>query len=395
MPVRAKNATKYVVLLGDGMGDYAYDLLDGKTPLQAARTPAMDRLAACGELGLTNTIPAGFAPGSDVGNMTVMGYDPRAFYTGRAPIEAASMGLALGPDDVAYRCNLVRLEQQDGRTVMADYSAGHIETDKACALIAKVQAELGSPKRRFEPGVSYRHIMVWTKGKVVEQSTPPHDILGQAIETHLPQGSGDEVLLALMERSQAVLEGQQANSIWLWGCGKMPQLPSFLETFGLSGAVISAVDLIKGLGLLVGLDVPDVPGATGYLDTDYEAKVAYALAALEQRDFVYLHVEAPDEAGHEGDLDKKIRAIEDFDARVVDPVLAALPQLGPHAVLLLPDHLTPVRLRTHAAEPVPFVIYRSPHARPRLAQRYAEPDAARTGVHVEQGHTLVRRLIDA
>jgi len=384
---------KYVVLLGDGMGDYAYASLGGKTPLQAAYTPHMDRLAQRGELGLVNTIPEGFAPGSDVGNMTALGYDPRQYYTGRAPIEAASMGLHLAARDIAYRCNLVRLKTQHGQTIMADYSAGHIDNALAHQLMKTIQATLGGAHFAFHPGVSYRHIMIWAGGPAVERSTPPHDILGQPIEPHLPQGNGAAELIDLMTRSQELLDGQQANAIWLWGCGPMPQLPSFKETFGVDGAIISAVDLVKGLGVLVGLEVPHVPGATGYLDTDYAGKVKASLEALEKHDFIYVHIEAPDETGHEGDLGKKIRALEDFDARVVGPILETLPAFGPHAVLLLPDHYTPVRVRTHVAEPVPFALFRSDVPQHHPHHAYSEPDAAKTNVHLQDGFTLMRRLI--
>ena len=385
---------KYVVLLGDGMGDYAYDELDGRTPLQVARTPHMDQLAQLGELGLVNTIPPKYPPGSDVGNMTVMGYDPRQYYTGRAPIEAASMGLLLGASDIAYRCNLVRLEDHDSHTVMADYSAGHIETGLAHQLIGEIQDKLGTDEFQFKPGVSYRHLMIWKNGPAVEKSTPPHDILEKPIEPHLPQGHGAEALKKLMQRSRVVLQGKQANAIWLWGCGKMPKLPHFRTIYGVDGAVISAVDLVKGLGKLAHLQVPTVPGTTGYLDTNYAGKVQAALDILKEHDFVYVHVEAPDETGHEGDLHKKIRALEEFDANVVGPVLEALPGFGPHAVLLLPDHYTPVRVRTHVAEAVPFALYRST-MRTQSKRRYSEPDAAKTGLHLEAGHTLMRRLIQA
>lgn len=386
---------KHVVFLGDGMGDYAYDELDGKTPLQAAATPHMDWLAQHGELGLVHTIPEGFPPGSDVGNMTVFGYDPNRYYTGRAPIEAASMGLRLGPNDIAYRCNLVRLEQQNGQTIMEDYSAGHIKTDQSHRVIEKIQNELGTAELKFEPGVDYRHIMVWKNGPTVERSTPPHDIMGQPIEPYLPQGDGDKQLIELMQRSQGILKGEQANSIWLWGCGPMPQLPSFESTFGVTGSVISAVDLIKGIGMLANLGVPDVPGATGYLDTNYQGKVDAALQTLEQHDFVYLHIEAPDETGHEGDLHKKIQALEDFDAKVVGPILEKLPEFGDHSALLLPDHYTPVKIRTHVAEPVPFVIYRSTQSLLYSGRHYAEPDATQTNLRVESGHLLMKQFIQS
>jgi len=383
---------KYVVFLGDGMGDYAYEALDGRTPLQAARTPHMDWLAARGALGLVRTIPAGMPPGSDVGNLSALGYDPRRYYTGRAPIEAASMGLDLGPRDVAVRCNLVRLAERDGQTVMADYSAGHIDSREAHALIERLQRELGTDSLRFHPGVSYRHILAWKDGIAVEDCTPPHDILGQPIDDYLPKGEGSDLLCDLMHRSRDLLDHPKANSIWLWGCGVMPQLPAFSERFGVSGAVISAVDLVKGLGVLAGLEVLEVEGATGYLDTNYAGKVAAALEVLQERDFVYVHVEAPDETGHEGRLEKKIQALEEFDARIVGPILEACPRFGPHAALLLPDHYTPVRVRTHTPEPVPFALYRSdaPQAR---ARGFNEVEAAETGLVLDEGHCLMARFL--
>ncbi len=384
---------KYVVFLGDGMGDYAYEQLDGKTPLQAATTPHMDWLAQHGDLGLVHTIPDGFPPGSDVGNMTVLGYDPSLYYTGRAPIEAASMGLKLGPTDIAYRCNLVHLEERDGQLIMEDYSAGHIKNDYAHRLLSKIKQELDSDVLTFEPGINYRHILVWKNGPTVQQSTPPHDILGKPIQPYLPQGDGDVQLLELMKKSQEILKGEQANAIWLWGCGPMPQLPSFASSFGPTGAIISAVDLIKGLGVLAELEVPDIPGVTGYLDTNYQGKVDATLNTLKEHDFVYVHVEAPDETGHEGDLNKKIQALDDFDAKVVGPILKQLSDFGDHAVLLLPDHYTPVKIRTHVANPVPFALYRSTQPQSHPERHYAEPDAAQTGLKVSQGHQLMKQFI--
>jgi len=384
---------KYVVFLGDGMGDYAYEALDGHTPLQAARTPHMDSLAARGLLGTVRTIPEGMAPGSDVGNLSALGYDPRRFYTGRAPIEAASLGLELGPRDVAVRCNLVRLAERDGQPVMADYSAGHIDSNEARALIERLQGELGTEALRFHPGVSYRHILAWEDGVAVEDCTPPHDILGQPIDDYLPKGAGSDLLRDLMHRARALLDHPQANAIWLWGCGTMPELPPFRECFGVPGAVISAVDLVKGLGALAGLKVLEVEGATGYLDTNYAGKVAAALEVLQERDFVYVHVEAPDETGHEGRLEKKIQALEEFDANIVGPILDALPRFGPHAALLLPDHYTPACVRTHTPEPVPFALYRS-DALQAHDRGFSEPEAAGTGLALNEGHRLMARFLE-
>lgn len=349
---------KYVLLVGDGMGDYTYKELDGKTVLEYARTPHLDRLAREGLLGLVETIPKDFPPGSDVGNLSLMGYDPRLYYTGRAPLEAASMGIALGERDLAIRCNLVTLSED--YKIMKDYSAGHIATAEARRLIARLARELGEKDLEFYAGVSYRHLLVWRDAPVNPndlQLTPPHEIPDAPIERYLPQGPGSALLRDLIRRSWEVLTGHAANSIWLWGAGRTPQMPTLTKRFGLEGAVISAVDLIKGLGVYAGLTVIDVPGATGYLDTNYAGKVQAALDALAETDFVYLHVEAPDECGHQGRLDLKIRAIEDFDAKVVGPMSAELAHAYKDFVLVVTtDHYTPVRDRVHVAAPVPFVV---------------------------------------
>jgi 2,3-bisphosphoglycerate-independent phosphoglycerate mutase len=353
---------KYVFLVGDGMGDYSYDELDGKTVLEYARTPHLDRLAREGLLGLVETIPPKFPPGSDVGNLSLLGYDPRKYYTGRAPLEAASRGITLGERDLALRCNLVTLSE-DYR-VMRDYSAGHIATAEAQRLVARLARELGEKNLEFYAGVSYRHLLIWRDAPVELEGlklTPPHEIPDAPIEKYLPHGPGSALLRDLIRRSWDVLAGHQANSIWLWGAGRTPQMPTLKERFGLEGAVISAVDLIKGLGVYAGLQVLDVPGATGYLDTNYSGKVQAALDALAEANFVYLHVEAPDECGHQGRLDLKIRAIEDFDARVVGPLSAGLARAYSDFVLVVTtDHYTPVRDRVHVAAPVPFAVLRGP-----------------------------------
>ncbi len=398
---------KYIVLLGDGMADEPIAELEGKTPLEHARTPRMDELARKGRLGMAATIPEGFHPGSDVANLSVFGYDPASCYSGRSPLEAASMGVELGPDDIAFRLNLVHLLPRYGKLYMADFSAGHISTEEARQLIAELQAELGGGDFNFYPGVSYRHLMVWKGGMEQIRFTPPHDITQQPVDAYLPQGEGAEVLMQLMNSSQLLLhnhpvnrkrveEGKApANSIWLWGHGRAPKMPTLQEKFGISGAVISAVDLIRGIGIYAGLEVIKVPGATGYLDTNYRGKAEYALEALKTRDFVYLHVEAPDEAAHSGSLEDKIRAIEDFDRLVVGTVLDGLPALGPHRVLLLPDHPTPVRRMTHTSAPVPFVLCGSGgEYRPaRPAGGYSEREAEASGVMVRPGHRLLSMLV--
>jgi len=353
---------KLVVLLGDGMADLPLAALQGKTPLQAAKKPNMDRLALRGRSGLAQTVPEGFPPGSDVANLSVMGYSPARHYSGRAPLEAAAMGVALVEADIAFRCNFVTIV--DG--IMKDYSAGHITTEEGRELIEALQPIM--PERRLYAGVSYRNLLVLKAGADAV-CTPPHDISDQPVAEHLPHGPDSELLKQLMEAARPVLnrhpvnekrisEGKHpANAIWLWGQGPAPVMPAFAEKYGLKGAMISAVDLLKGIGRYAGLEVIDVPGATGTIDTNYEGKVQAALEALKHLDFVYLHIEAPDEAGHEGDTELKVRAIELFDEKVVGPVVEGLQKSGQDwRVLLLPDHATPISIKTHSRDPVPFTI---------------------------------------
>lgn len=383
---------KYAILVGDGMADDPLPELNGKTPLEAAYTPHMDALAQLGTLGLVKTIPEGFSPGSDVGNMSILGYDPRRYYTGRAPLEAASIGVELGPEDVALRCNLVTLAQKCNQWVMEDYSAGHIPTEEAKALIELLRRELEDETFQFYAGVSYRHLLVWRRGKAELKLTPPHDIPNQPIERHLPQGEKAEVLRELMSRARELLKGKRANAIWLWGAGRKPQMPTFKERYGLQGSVISAVDLIRGLGIYAGLKVIHVPGATGYLDTNYQGKADAALSALEQDDLVYVHVEAPDEVSHEGALQKKMRAIQDFDVKIVGPVVKGLEAFGEFALLLLPDHPTPVNLRVHTSDPVPFVLHRNTKSQ-RVERGFSEVWAKASGLYVAHGYELFERLL--
>jgi len=400
---------KYIVLLGDGMADRPLAEYEGKTPLSLSRTPCLDSLAARGTLGMVNTIPQGFNPGSDVANMCVLGYDPKLYYTGRAPIEAVSMGIALGPEDTAFRCNLVTLASDGQDMLMDDYSAGHITNADAHRFVAVLKNELDGNLCTLYPGVSYRHLMVWKNADPRIETFPPHDISGRAIVSFLPDGPGANHIRDAMRRSQQLLDGHPLNrertaqgkkpvsSIWLWGQGTSVHLPSFQQKYGLTGSVISAVDLIKGLGISSGLNSIDVPGATGYLDTNYKGKVSAALAALEQRDFVYLHIEAPDEAGHKGSCTEKIQAIEDFDSRIVLPVFDGLRLAGqPFRMLVLPDHPTPLSLKTHSADPVPFILYDSAGALPQpLTRSYCETDAHASGLYIEDGWTLMDRLIKA
>ncbi len=393
---------KYIILVGDGMGDYPMAELGGKTPLEAAKTPHMDELARRGELGLARTIPRGMEPGSDIANLAIMGYNPERYHTGRAPLEAAALGVELNPEEVAFRCNLVTLRHQNEELIMADYSSGHISSDEARELITALQAALGRDGRRFYPGVSYRHLLVWAEGDTAWRTYPPHDWTGKEVG-HLMEGEALP-LWDLVRASWPVLQDHAVNrrrlatgqnpatSIWLWGQGRAPQMPTLEELYKLTGAVISAVDLIRGIGRYAGLRPIPVPGATGFLDTNYAGKVAAALDALKEVDLVFVHVEAPDEAGHSGELKLKLKAIEDFDAKVVGPMRAGLDKLGDYRLLVLCDHLTPLAQRTHTAEPVPFILFdsSSPGDYPRP---YSEAAAQATGLFLEQGADLLPRLL--
>ena len=397
---------KFIILQGDGMADYPLDVLGGKTPLEAARTPNMDWLAARGVYGLAHVIPKGFPPGSDVGNMSIMGYDPAVYHTGRSPLEAASMGVTLGPKDIAFRCNLITLTGHGSDTVMEDFTAGHITTEEARTIIADLAGALGGDGIEFFSGVSYRHLMVWRTGKKKMQTTPPHDITDQKISGFMPAGDGADRLLKLMEASQAVLadhpvnqtrrtQGQRsATSIWLWGQGRAPALPHLTKRFGIKGGVISAVDIIHGLGVYAGLQRIVVPGITGFLDTNYRGKGEYGVKSLENNDFVFIHVEATDEAGHMGDVEKKIQALEDFDEKVVGTVLKGMAHRRDWRVLLMPDHPTAIALKTHVSDPVPFVLYSPQEPRNNGTVGYNERDAAKTGVVAKQAFKLMEALIE-
>jgi len=406
---------KYVMIHGDGMADLPCEELGGKTPLEAARKPNMDLIATCGRLGLVATIPPGMPPGSDVGTMTMLGYDPARYHTGRAPIEAASQGISLEPADVVFRMNLVSLQPgPDGRSIMRDFTSGHISSAESAEIVAGLRRELASDGIEFFNGVSYRHLMVWRNGPSTTRLTPPHDISDKAVESYLPAGEGAERLNSLMRRSAQILQDHPVNrrrraegktastSVWFWGQGTRPAIPSLKARFGVDGAVISAVDLVRGLGRLAQLEVITVPGATGFLDTDYGAKARYGLESLKQRDFLLLHVEAPDEAGHMGRPDLKVEALERIDEMIVGPLLQNLPQLDDFTLLLMPDHATPSKLKTHSNEPVPFAIVKS-HELGRIREtsgrqelrRYTEAEAAQTQVFVGAGHHLIEALFGA
>lgn len=374
---------RYAFLVGDGMADRPLAELGGRTPLEYAATPNMDRVAALGRVGRIRTIPAGLPPGSDVANMSLLGYDAAAHFQGRGPIEAASLGVALEAGDTAFRCNLVTL--RDG--LMADYSAGHIATGESGPIVLGLQAALGSATARFHPGVSYRHLAVLSGLPEGLRCTPPHDISGRPWRPHLPEGPGREVVLDLMERARPVLAAHPVNrrraeagkspatDIWLWGQGRAIRFATLGERFGLTGSVISAVDLVRGLGILAGLKVRMVEGATGYLGTNYAGKVAAARAALAGEDFVYLHVEAPDEMSHEGRADKKVQAIEEFDRFVVGEMLGWAESAGDVRVIVATDHETPVAIKTHADGPVPYAVC-GPGVAPGGIAAYHEAAAA-------------------
>jgi 2,3-bisphosphoglycerate-independent phosphoglycerate mutase len=347
---------KYLVILGDGMADEPLDELGGRTPLEYAHTPNMDRIAREGSMGMVRTVPEGFDAGSDIANLGLLGYDPRSFYTGRGPLEAASMQIDLAPSDIAYRCNLVTV--RDG--IMADFSAGHISSAEGKALLASLRGTL--PSATFYPGISYRNLLVLHGGSG-SVTVPPHDIVGREIVSFLPGGRDRAALISCMERSREVFSGHPVNlariaagkppatQVWPWSGGKIPSLPPFREKFGKTGGVISAVDLLQGIARCAKMEVIAVPGATGYLDTDYQAKARYALSALKDLDFLYLHVEAPDEAGHLGDAREKVLAIERVDA-----MIGTILEEFAGTIAVLPDHPTPVKLKTHTADPVPFAV---------------------------------------
>jgi 2,3-bisphosphoglycerate-independent phosphoglycerate mutase len=390
------------------MSDYPLAEKGGKTPLELSHTPFMDSIAQRGTLGIVKTIPDGIPPGSDVANLSVLGYNPALYYTGRAPLEAASIGVELSSDDTAFRCNLVTLGGSGDHLFMDDYSAGHISTVEAHAVINALKHQLDELDSTFYTGVSYRHLLVWKGGEHRMETTPPHDITGREIAPYLPRGPGSEKLIDLMHRARPILQGlpfntqkiasgmKPANAIWLWGQGKSLHIPTFKEKYNLSGAVISAVDLVKGLGMCAGLHPITVPGATGYLDTNYEGKAHAALNALETVDFVYLHVEAPDEASHKGSLEDKIQAIEHFDRRVVKLILEGLQQkFSDYRVLVLPDHPTPLSIKTHAADPVPFALVasREKELAPQARRRFTEKDASESGLVIDKGWELMDRFI--
>lgn len=397
---------KYIVMLGDGMADYPIEELGGKTPLEVAKKPNIDRLACGGELGMVKTVPEGLKPGSDVANLSAMGYNPLQCYTGRSPLEAVSIGIQMDDTDVAFRCNLVTLSDEaeyENKTMM-DYSSGEITTGEAAELIRAVDEVFRTSEILFYPGISYRHCMIWHNGPVGLDLTPPHDISDRRVTEYLP---GNPVILDLMKRSYEVLKDHPvnkarvakglnpANSIWLWGEGTKPGVSRFEETYGVKGSVISAVDLIKGIGICAGMKVIEVEGATGNIDTNFRGKGEAALRTLlDGQDMVYIHVEAPDECGHHGDLEGKIRAIELIDQEIVGPLLKGLEEAGEdYSILVMPDHPTPISIKTHISDPIPYLLYRSTAPEESGIDTYTENTGKSTGRYVAQGYELMSRLL--
>jgi len=400
---------KYIVLVADGMVDRPIEELGGKTPLEVAKTPNMDFMAENGKVGLTNMIPWGMAPASDVANLSILGYNPRRFYTGRGPLEAINMGIEMSDDDIAFRCNLVTIADNK----MADYSAGHISSEEARALINELNAKMGRDDITFYAGVSYRHLLILRcknkdelKGFIKVKCTPPHDITGKNIDSYLPQkGDYADFIKRLMFESRDILLNHEvnrvridlkenpANMIWLWGQGVKPFLPNFYDRYKVEGSIISAVDLIKGIGKAIGLKVIDVPGATGYYDTNYLGKAEYALDSLKDRDFVFVHVEAPDEAGHNGDLKEKILSIERFDRFIVGSVLEHFKSTNQEfRVLAMADHATPISIRTHAKDPVCFVMYGT-DITPGDIRYFNEKEARLSKFRIGHGYELMELFI--
>lgn len=397
---------KYVVILGDGMADEPIEELGGKTPIEAADTPTMDKISKMSEIGLAAMIPEGMKPGSDTANLAVLGYDPRKYYTGRSPLEALSIGVPMEDTDIAIRCNLVTVSDDElpyEEKTIIDHSSGEITTEEAAELIKAVKEEFEDDIYRFYTGISYRHLTIWKNGRVTEL-TPPHDILGKVIGSYLP---ADDKLRNFMKRSYEVLNNHpvnierkkrglnKANSLWFWGAGTKPALDSFEGRFHKKGAMISAVDLLKGLGVGTGMTNIDVEGANGTLETNYEGKAEAAVKALlyDGYDFAYIHVEAPDEMGHQGSIERKIKAVRYLDKRVVKPVFEALSASGEDfRMLVLPDHPTPIRVRTHTADPVPYMLYDSTDVKEGTYD-YCEKDAKKTGIYFGEGYKLMEYFL--
>lgn len=389
------------------MADTPLESLGNKTPLEAARTPNMDYIASNGISGLVSTIPDGMAPGSDIANLSLFGYDPKIYYTGRAPLEALSMGIEMGDKDAAFRCNIVTLEDQR----MKDFSGGHIDTEFSKIIMEELAENIKLNDIEYYPGVSYRNTIIWRNYpyREITGSTPPHDIHDMIIDGYLPAGDGAGLILEIMTRSKKVIRESsriknaalryhgRPVSAWIWGGGRKPAMKTLGKMLGLSGYTISAVDLIHGIGKAAGLEPIYIEGATGYIDTNYKGKTEALLEGIEKANFIYLHVESPDESGHEGNLEYKIKAIEDFDSLIVGPVLRGLQKHDDFTILITPDHPTPLKIRTHTSEPVPFAIYRNKkwkHHKNLPAKNYSEKSASETGLFIKEGHKLLEMIVN-
>ncbi len=398
---------KYVVILGDGMADYRLSTLDNKTPLMVAKKPFIDGLAKVSQVGLAKTVPCSMKPGSDVANLSVLGYNPKECYSGRSPLEAASIGIELKDSDITARANLVTVSNEENYAdkTMIDYSAGEISTAEAKELIEYLAKELNNQKYKLYAGISYRHCMVIDNGSLMGDLTPPHDITGKPVKDHLPKSQGGKELLEIMKKSYQLLKNHPvnqkrialgknpANSLWFWGDGTKPNLQNYYEKFGIKGGIISAVDLLKGIGKLAGMRVIEVEGATGNYDTNFAGKANACLENLKDLDFVYLHMEAPDECGHHGDTKNKIYSIEQID-KVVETIVLGLRDMGEDfKILIAPDHPTPISIMTHCSDPVPYLIYDSRKDFEGV-DSYDEENARSTGNYIEEGYTLINKLFD-
>ncbi len=402
---------KYAVILYDGMADYPVPCFDGKTPMMMANKPNFDRLAQKGEVGLVRTVAEGLKPGSDVANLSVMGYDPMKYYTGRSPLEAVSIGVKMADDDIALRCNLVTLSEEENYEdkTMIDYSAGDISSADAAEIIKTVEENFGDDEFAFYNGVSYRHCLIHHGGTVeLGNMTPPHDISDRVVGPYLSTAPSAEKLVGLMKKSYDLLkdhpvnkrriaEGKRpANSIWLWGEGKKPMLPLFTDLYGIKGSVISAVDLLKGIGIAAGMNTPEVEGATGYIDTNFEGKAKAAVNELKNgADLVYVHIEAPDECGHRNEPENKVRAIELIDEKVLPIILSGLEEIGEdYKIMILPDHPTPIVTKTHASDPVPYMIYKKSAEKDSGVESIHEESAKATGNYVDFGPSMMKKFIE-
>lgn len=402
---------KYLILVGDGMGDLPIAELGNRTPLEAAATPAMDELCKKGELFLTRTVPAGYPPGSDVANLSLLGYKPEEYYTGRAPLEAAAMGIELAADETAFRCNLVTLQKKDQNTMqMIDYSAGHITSEESKQLLTALETECATDRFHFKAGIFYRHILVVKGDYPAMETVPPHDYIEKDVtapwQRYMAEPEWNELLTKASDvlaqhpvNQKRIKNGKNpANGIWLWGEGKLPSMPTFHERYGLQGSLISAVDLLKGLGVMSGLDILNIPGATGYIDTNYKGKADAALECLKTQDFVFVHVEGPDEAGHQGLMQDKLQAIEDFDGKIVAPIVQGLKKCGENFRLVATmDHYTPLSLRTHIDDPVPTILYDSREQEKGSGLTFSEKTgnsvAKEEGSTLPDGETLMKKLL--